>query len=101
MNFTRAHDQYLNTPDELEAVLCDDCGEEMEQRWTAHAPLQHVKEWKCTNQYCPAKFDGVAAEMAELLIGANETVKSLAAKVKRAEKQYANLVEAVKNSGLE
>ncbi len=75
-NFARAHDQYLTPPDEPEAVFCDDCGEEMEVRDSYN---------KCVNQFCPAKFEGVAQEMAYVLIGANETVKSLARKLKRME----------------
>ena len=71
MDFARAHDQYLTPPDEPEAVLCDDCGEEMEDGET------------CKYQFCPAKFEGVAREMAELLIGAREEVNSLAAKIRR------------------
>lgn len=73
MNFVRAHNAYLDPPDEPEAVMCDDCGKEMEIR---------QGDMKCTNQYCPSKHEGVAAEMAELLIGAREEVKRLAAKVK-------------------
>jgi hypothetical protein len=73
MNFTRAHNQYLTPPDEPEAVLCNDCGEEMENGET------------CKNQYCPAKFEGVAAEMANELVEALAEVKTLKAKVKRLE----------------
>lgn len=71
MNFARAHDQYLTPPDEPESVLCDDCGEEMEDGEI------------CKYQFCPARFEGDAKEMAELLIGAREEVKSLARKLKR------------------
>ena len=68
-NFSRSHDKYLDPPDEPEAILCDDCGEEMTAKYDG---------MKCANQYCPAKHEGVAKEMAELLIGAREEVKSLA-----------------------
>jgi len=80
-NFARAHDQYLNPPDEPEAVFCEDCGEEMEEGHLTGKLLP------CGNVYCPSKFDEgtVEREMAELLVGANETVKSLARKVKRLE----------------
>ena len=88
MNFARAHDQYLNPPEEPEAVLCDDCGEEMEEV---------NGEMKCVNDFCPAKFEGVAAEMAEMLIGAREEVKSLAMRLRRAENAL-KIIDALKNS---
>ena len=80
-NFARAHDQYLTPPEVPEAVRCESCGEEMEvkQDWKGNPYA------KCKYEFCPDKFEGVAAEMAELLIGAREEVKKLAAKVKRLE----------------
>jgi len=76
-NFARAHDQYLTPPDEPEVVFCEDCGEEME--------AQH-NGMKCGNEFCPSNFDeGDAREMAELLVGAQEEVKSLARKIRRLE----------------
>lgn len=78
-NFARAHDQYLTPPDEPEAVLCDDCGEEMQEIDS----FGGARDMKCVNQFCPGKFEGDAREMAELLIGAREEVKSLARKLKR------------------
>ena len=79
MNFANAHNRYLDPPDEPEAVFCEDCGEEMEVK----EDLDGTHYTKCNNRYCPAKHEGVAREMAELLIGANETVKSLARRIKR------------------
>jgi len=75
-NFARAHDQYLNPPDEPEAVFCEDCGEEMEAQ---HSGM------KCGNEFCPSNFDEgtVEREMAELLINAQEEVKRLVKKVRR------------------
>lgn len=80
-NFTRAHDSWLNPPDEPEAVLCEECGEELEQGYHTGKLLP------CGNVYCPSKFDKgtVEREMAELLVGATEEVKSLMARVKRLE----------------
>ena len=78
-NFARAHDQYLNPPDEPEAIYCESCGEEMEVK----EDLDGTTYTKCNYKWCPAKFEGDAAEMAEMLIGANETIKSLASKVKQ------------------
>lgn len=77
MSFANAHNRYLDPPDEPEAVFCDDCGEEM--------TVKH-DGMTCTNQYCPAKFEGDAREMAELLIGAREEVKSLARRLRLAGK---------------
>jgi hypothetical protein len=79
MNFTRAHDQYLTPPEEPEAVFCEDCGEEMIEIDS----FGGARDMKCVYQFCPGKFEGDAREMAEMLIGATETIKSLAAKVKR------------------
>lgn len=79
-NFARAHNQYLEPPDEPEAKFCEDCGTEMD--------FENNGQWAdivCKNLYCPSKHEGVAKEMAELLIGAQEEVKSLARKIKRLE----------------
>ena len=70
-NFARAHDSYLNPPDEPEAVFCEECGEEMTDGET------------CKYQFCPSKFEGDAKEMAYMLIGATEEVKSLAQRLSR------------------
>ena len=71
-NFARAHDQYLNPPDD-DPVCEDGCGETM---------VKDIEgEWYCPNKFCPLKFDGDAREMAEMLTGANETVKSLVKRI--------------------
>lgn len=75
MNFANAHNRWLDPPDEPEAVLCEDCGEEMTDDKSGTLV--------CYYQFCPAKFEGDAREMAELLIGAREEVKSLARELKR------------------
>ena len=72
-NFARAHDQYLNPPEVPEAVYCESCGEEMEDGET------------CKYQWCPAKFEGAAAEMAIELYRLKDDKNILAAKVKRLE----------------
>lgn len=72
--FGKSHSQYLDPPEEPEAVFCEDCGKEMEQIDS----FGGLRDMKCVNPYCPAKHEGVAKEMAEMLIGAEETVKSLA-----------------------
>ena len=84
-NFARAHDQYLNPPDEPEAVYCESCGEEMEvkQDWKGNPYA------KCKNEFCPGKFiTGVEREMANELVEAREEVKTLKAKVKRLEMKW-------------
>ncbi len=78
MNFTRAHDQYLTPPEEPEAVLCDDCGEEMEEIDS----FGGARDMKCVNQFCPAKFEGDAREMADQLVWATDEIKSLARKLR-------------------
>ena len=88
-NFARAHDSYLNPPDEPEAVLCEECGEEMTDGET------------CKYQFCPSKFEGDAKEMAYMLIGATEEVKSLAQKLKMKKRELDRIVELYSNSGLE
>lgn len=87
--FTRAHNAYLEPPDEPEAVFCEECGEEMENGET------------CKYQFCPSKFEGDAKEMAYMLIGATEEVKSLAQQLRRVKMKHAQLIDAMSNSGLE
>jgi hypothetical protein len=79
MKFTTAHNRWLDPPEEPEAVLCDDCGEEMEvkQDWKGNPYA------KCKYQWCPGKFDGDAQELASMLIEANETIKHLREQVRR------------------
>jgi len=80
-SFANAHSRWLDPPEEPEAVFCDDCGEEMEVSQDMSGEYRAI----CFYQWCPSRFEGDAREMAELLIGATETIKSLAAKVKRLE----------------
>ena len=70
-NFARAHNQYLEPPDD-DPICEDGCGEYL---------VQDVNEdWFCNNKFCPLQFNegSVEREMAEMLIGATETAKSLA-----------------------
>lgn len=75
-NFARAHDRYLEPPED-DPICEDGCGETMTCDITG--------EWYCANKFCPEKFEGIEREMAEMLIGANETVKSLMRKIRRME----------------
>ncbi len=85
MNFTRAHDQYLTPPEEPEAVFCEDCGKEMEVKNSSWKTERTIMI--CNNQFCPAKFEGVAREMADQLVWATDEIKSLAAKIRRLERK--------------
>ena len=62
--------KYLDPPDP-DPVCEDGCGETLQHDITG--------EWVCVNKYCPLKFDegSTAREMAEMLIGAQETIKSM------------------------
>ena len=82
-NFARAHNAYLEPPDEPEAVFCEECGEEMEEIDS----FDGLRDMKCVYQFCPSKFEGDAKEMAYMLLGATEEVKSLAQKIKQLERR--------------
>ena len=78
----RNYDQWLTTPpDEPEAIICEDCGQEEDiidkspsQGWT-----------KCNNPICPGKHQGIAKEMAEKLIELQQDVDRLKSEKKRLE----------------
>lgn len=76
-NFERAHNHYLDPPDD-DPICEDGCGELLERD-------DITREWYCPNKFCPLKFDegSTEREMAEMLIGATETVKSLTRQIKR------------------
>ena len=85
MESIRGYDKWRTAaPDEPEAVHCDDCGEEMEVK----QDLDGTTYTKCNFAHCPAKFEGVAAEMANELVEAREEVKRLTANVKRLEMKW-------------
>jgi hypothetical protein len=69
-NFARAHNQYLDPPDD-DPVCEGGCGEAMTRDLTGVLV--------CENKFCPLRWDNgtVEREMAEMLIGAQETVKSM------------------------
>lgn len=65
------NERYLEPPDEPEAEICEDCGQEMTEipgNYRAGMPY-----FKCVNQFCPAKFadllgNGVVLEMSQKLV---------------------------------
>lgn len=59
-NFARAHDQYLEPPDD-DPVCEDGCGDTLEKDING--------DWFCPNKFCPLKFSGTEKEMAEALVG--------------------------------
>ena len=59
-NFARAHNSYLEPPDD-DPVCEDGCGDTL-----VRDPWTH--EWNCENKFCPTKFQGVEKEMAEVLV---------------------------------
>lgn len=75
-NFARAHNSYLEPPDD-DPICEDGCGEYMERDMEG--------EWYCANKFCPLNWSEgtVEREMAELLLGANETVKHLQFKLQQ------------------
>ena len=87
-------------PDEPEAEICDDCGQEKSEdkmlfllggrgrpSWMKSPP----KTYSCNNAFCPGKFDGVAKEMAELIVYQEEQIKKLERRIK----YFAKKVEAL------
>lgn len=72
MSFETAHNRYLDPPDE-DPICEDGCGEPMKKDING--------DWYCENKFCPLKWEGDAKEMAEMLIGATETIKSLTKKL--------------------
>lgn len=66
-NFARAHNSWLEPPDD--DPVCEDCGETLYKHpWN--------DGWICTNRFCPTKFQGVEKEMAEALVDALEDVRT-------------------------
>lgn len=67
-NFARAHDRYLEPPDD--DPICEDaCGQTLERDIEG--------EWVCVNRFCPTKFQGVEKEMAEALVDALDAADDL------------------------
>jgi hypothetical protein len=86
--FARAHNQYLDPPDD-DPICEDGCGETMTRDITG--------EWYCVNKYCPLKFDegSTEREMAEMLIGAQEEIKSLSQRLRAKTRDTENAVRLV------
>jgi len=90
MSYNINYDKWLTTPpDEEEAKFCESCNEEMELR-TAPSPLPDY--WKCTNEYCPDKFDcsddnATAYWMAMELVEAKAEIEDLKRKLKLTQSQ--------------
>lgn len=79
-NFARAHDSYLNPPDD-DPICEDGCGETMSRDIDG--------TWFCANQYCPLKYDKgtMARAMAEKLVDAQDEIDNLKIKIKRLEQR--------------
>ena len=75
--FARAHDRYLDPPDEPEA--CEYCGRDVERiQWSKN-------EYGCTWAYCPSKSpEGTKErELAEMLVAAYDTIDGLRKRINR------------------
>ncbi len=77
-NFARAHDRYLEPPDDPEP--CEQCG---------HATENKNGELVCPNRFCPSKFpDGSdAQDLAVMYLDAVDTIDDLMRKIKKLEKK--------------
>lgn len=82
------NDKYLNPPDEPEAQFCKSCGEEMPildnfggQRYS-----------ECVNLFCPNKHEGIAREMAELIVELRDEVNTLRHKVTILQRPHGKLL---------
>ena len=73
-NFARAHDRWLDPPDN-DTEGCEYCGELPEQN--------SLGDYYCANKFCPDKFQGKEKEMAEALVDALEAIRTLKAKLAR------------------
>lgn len=73
MNFERAHNQYLEPPDD--DPVCEFCGETLVPDLNA--------DWFCNNKFCPAQFQGVEKEMAELILELKDKIETLEWKIRR------------------
>ena len=71
------NERYLDPPDEPEAEICEDCGQELVES------SGDIPDFRCGNPYCPAKFiysslysGKMLSDMAEELVETTETLKS-------------------------
>ena len=54
------NDRYLEPAEEPEAIVCESCGEEKEERQDYGGDSY----FSCPNPYCPAKHEGIVKDMA-------------------------------------
>ena len=75
-NFARAHDRYLEPPDD-DPVCEDGCGEPLARDIT--------EAWHCINKFCPLKFSEgtIEREMAELIADLRDSIDTLKWRLKR------------------
>lgn len=71
-------DSYYNPPDEPEAIICEECGQELS------VLARDISSTFCGNPFCPSKFreKSIEREMAEKLVDALDTVSRLEVKVR-------------------
>ena len=74
MNFERAHNQYLEPPDD--DPVCEFCGETLVPDINA--------DWFCNNRFCPAQFGEGTVEhgMAEFILELKDKIETLEWKLK-------------------
>lgn len=73
MNFARAHNTYLEPPDD-DPICEDGCGQTLTRDITG--------VWVCDYKFCPTKFQGVEKEMAEALVDALDELDTAKRKVR-------------------
>ena len=73
-------------PDEPEAVFCDDCGEEMEETWKWYQGKgMTLENLHCNNPFCPSQHEGIAKEMAELIVEQKDDIRRMKHRIKHFE----------------
>ena len=77
-------DSYYDPPEEPEAEICEDCGQELEVAHILPIHSKHygAKDTYCPNQFCPSRFHGDAKALAEKLVDTLDTVSRLENKIK-------------------
>lgn len=94
MNSISGYDKWLTTPPDDDPICEDGCGETLVRN--------HFSDgWFCGNGFCPTKYQGVEKQMAEALVDALEEIRTLKAIKTRLERSQRNLIDRVRNSGLE
>jgi hypothetical protein len=87
-NFARAHNQWLEPPDD-DPTCEDGCGDTMEKDING--------EWCCFNRYCPTKFSKgtVEYEMAEALVEFMDSSYTYKQRYERMKEKYEQYVKDV------